>query len=146
VNRRGRPYPQAGFRLCLPDRIWQGALEVLREYAALGRGPFGRGSEGLVYLGGVVAEQELIVTGLYVLAHEAQGDQVVVGEAEARWLLHALRTRDEKLIAQVHSHRGRAGHSHGDDVHATSFHAGFVSIVVPRFAAQVTTVQECAVL
>lgn len=146
MSRRGRPYPKAGFRLCLPDRIWQDALDVLRKYGGLGGGAFGRGSEGLVYLGGVVAEQELIVTGLFVIEHEPQGDEVVVGATEARWLLRTLRARDEELIAQIHSHRGRAGHSDGDDAHATSFHEGFVSIVVPRFAAQTITVQECAVL
>jgi hypothetical protein len=50
------------------------------------------------------------------------------------------------LIAQLHSHRGRAGHSLGDDAWATSYHEGFLSIVVPRFGAGVSVPVDCAVL
>jgi hypothetical protein len=65
---------------------------------------------------------------------------------EARWLLQTLRARDEKLIAQLHSHRWLAGHSPGDDTWATSFHEGFLSIVVPHFGAGVSLPVDCAVL
>src|SRR5204862_8073148 len=87
-----------------------------------------------------------IVTGLYRRNHAPQGDRVVVAPEEARWLLRTLRARDEKLVGQLHSHRGLAGHSPGDDVWATSFHEGFLSIVVPRFGAGVTAPVDCAVL
>jgi hypothetical protein len=63
----------------------------------------------------------------------------------SRWLLRSLRTRDEKLLAQVHSHPGTAFHSFGDDERATSFHPGFMSIVVPRFARGVMSIGQCAV-
>ena len=86
------------------------------------------------------------MTGLYRLDHEAEGDRVIVTPEQSRWLLRTLRERDEKLIGQLHSHRGIAGHSYGDDLHATSFHEGFISIVVPDFGDGVEDPQQCAVL
>lgn len=147
MSARAMPYPPLRYQLRIPDDIWDKALETMEIYATLGSSELGeRGSEGLVYLGGVVAGDEVLVTGLYRLNHEPQGDRVVVTLEEARWLLKSLRARDEKLVGQLHSHRGRAGHSPGDDVWATSFHEGFLSIVVPSFGAGVTRPTDCAVL
>jgi hypothetical protein len=144
---RAVAYPPTGYALRVPATIWEGALGTMRAYATHGVSDFGEpGSEALVYLGGVVAGDEMIVTGLYRLNHAAQGDRVAVTPKEARWLVQTLRARDEKLVGQLHSHRGRAGHSPGDDAFATSFHEGFLSIVVPRFGAGVTVPIECAVL
>ncbi len=146
MSARARPYPPPGYDLRVPEVIWEGALATVREYARLGSERGRHGSEALVYLGGVVAGEQVIVTGLYRLGHAAQGDRVVVSPEEARWLLRSLRSRDEKLIGQLHSHRGLAGHSPGDDMWATSFHDGFLSIVVPHFGAGVAVPGECAVL
>ncbi len=147
MSARAMPYPPLGYQLRIPDDIWDKALATMGIYATLGSSELGeRGSEGLVYLGGVVAGDEMLVTGLYRLNHEPQGDRVVVTPEEARWLLKSLRARDEKLVGQLHSHRGRAGHSPGDDVWATSFHEGFLSIVVPWFGTAVTRPSDCAVL
>jgi hypothetical protein len=88
----------------------------------------------------------MIVTSLYRLNHVPQGDRVVVVREESRWLVRELRARDEKLVGQLHSHRGSAGHSSGDDACATSFHEGFLSIVIPFFARGVTVPADCAFL
>lgn len=147
MSARAVPYPPPGNRLRLPEPLWESALATMRSYATLGCSDLGaRGSEALVYLGGVVAGAEMIATGLYRLNHEPQGDRVVVTPEEARWLLRTLRAQDEKLVGQLHSHRGLAGHSPGDDAWATSFHEGFLSIVVPRFGATVAALTDCAVL
>jgi hypothetical protein len=147
VSARAVPYPPPGYRLRVPEPLWKGALATMRACAMLGCSELGvRGSEALVYLAGVGAGAEMIVTGLYRLNHEPQGDRVVVAPEEARWLLRTLRARDEKLVGQLHSHRGLAGHSPGDDAWATSFHEGFLSIVVPGFGAAVTALVDCAVL
>ena len=144
---RSTPYPSPGYSLRVPIVIWHDALATTRAYAGLGRSEVGeRGSEALVYFGGVVAGAEMIVTGLYRLNHEPQGDRVVATREEARWLIRTLRARDEKLVGQLHAHRGLAGHSAGDDRWATSFHAGFISVVVPRFGIGVSAPAECAVL
>lgn len=147
MSARATPYPPAGYQLRIPADIWDNALATMRIYATLGSSELGeRGSEGLVYLGGVVAGDEMLITGLYRLNQEPQGDRVVVTPEEARWLLKSLRARDEKLVGQLHSHRGPAGHSPGDDIWATSFHEGFLSMVVPWFGAGVTRPNDCAIL
>ena len=144
MSRRSDPYPAPGYGVRVPEPIWSAALNELRVYGTLGRD--GRGSEGLVYLGGAVAGDEMIVTSLYCLDHAPQGGRVIVTPIEAKWLLRVLRAHDEKLVGQVHSHRGTAGHSRGDDQHATSFHEGFLSIVVPQYGHGITAVSHCAVL
>lgn len=146
MTARAAPYAPPGYAVRIPDAIWQATLETVRAYASRGHERGRRGSEALVYLAGIVSGQEIVVTGLYRLDHAAQGDRVVVTPAESRWLVRTLHARDEKLIGQLHSHRGRAGHSFGDDVYATSFHEGFLSIVVPRFGRAVTWPQQCRVL
>jgi hypothetical protein len=146
VSLRAVPYPPSGAIVRIPDAIWSHALAVVRDYAGRGRERGKHGSEALVYLGGTSVGSEILVSGLYVLNHPPQGDRVVVTPAEARWLLRTMRARDEKLVAQVHSHRGRAGHSFGDDLNATSFHDGFLSIVVPRFGVAVNGLSQCVVL
>jgi hypothetical protein len=142
MTARSVAYPGGRFELRMSRRLWDEALERLRWY---GR-PDGinrTGSEGLLLLGGVIAADIAVVTGLYGLNHVPQGDRVVVSADEARWLVRALRSRDEKLLAQIHSHRHEGEHSAGDDLWATSFHPGFVSIVVPRFARTVLAAEEC---
>lgn len=146
MKARLAPYPGPGFRVRIPAEIWVLTLDAIRGYANRS-GPTGRkGSEALVYFSGVPTLTEVVVTGLLELGHLPQGDRVAVTRGEARWLVRSLAARDEKLVAQVHSHRELAGHSAGDDMWATSFHEGFVSIVVPRFGINVNSVTECAVL
>jgi hypothetical protein len=146
MSARAVPYPPPGYEVRIGRTLWASALATVREYAELGSERGRRGSEALVYLGGVVAADEMIVTGLYRLSHAPQGDRVVVTHEEARRLVQTLRARDEKLIGQLHSHRGLAGHSPGDDAWATSFHEGFLSIVVPGFGSGVNVPTDCAVL
>lgn len=146
ASARSIPYPPPGYRVRLPEALWRQALETMRAYASAGASDRGEpGSEALVYFAGVVAGPEIVITGMYRIDHAAQGDRVVVTDEEARWLVRALRHRDEKLIGQLHSHRGRAHHSSGDDAFATSFHEGYMSIVVPKFGADVSRPDECAV-
>jgi len=145
MTARATPYPPAGFDIRIPQPLWSAALDEVRGYAGLS-GPRGRpGSEGLVYLGGVPAADAVVVTSLFRLHHEPQGDCVKPTPDEVRWLLSELRRRDEKLVAQLHTHRHGARHSPGDDQMAASFHDGFLSIVVPRFAIGVERIDQCVV-
>jgi hypothetical protein len=146
MSARSQPYPPPGCAVRIPALLWQEALTTMRAYATRGGARRRRGSEALIYFGGIVAGDEMIATTLYRLDHAPQGDRVVVTREEARWLLRELQARDDKLLAQLHSHRGLAGHSPGDDAHATSFHDGFLSIVVPFFGRGVVAPAECAVL
>lgn len=136
--RRNAPYPGVGAGVVLAETIWTRTLRELREYGE-------SSSEGLVFWGGVVVNADLLVTGLYLPKHSPQGGRARLTSEESRWLLRALRIRDEKLLAQVHSHPGSAFHSTGDDNLAASFHSGYLSVVVPQYARDVTDVEQCAV-
>ena len=137
--RRAINYPGAGCHFYLPQDIWDKTVVALRDY-----GQFQ--SEGLVYWGGIVgAADEIIVTSLLKLNHPPQGGCVRPSSKEMRVLLRTLRGRDEKLVAQIHSHPAQAFHSPGDSQHATSFHHGFMSIVLPNFGEGVRSLFDCAV-
>lgn len=145
MTARSTPYPPAGNHVRIPDVVWASALDEVRSYAAVALQNGTRGSEGLIYFGGVPTADALIVTSVFRLHHGPQGDRVKPTPAEVRWLLSMLRERDEKLIAQLHTHRYGARHSPGDDAMATSFHDGFLSIVAPNFAVDVERLDECIV-
>lgn len=145
MTARSTPYPPAGFHVRIPEPIWTAALDEVRGYARVGPRDGRRGSEGLIYFGGVPTADTLIVTSVFRLHHEPQGDRVAPTPGEVRWLLTMLRERDEKLIAQLHTHRHGAHHSEGDDRKATSFHDGFLSIVAPGFAIDVARIDQCIV-
>jgi hypothetical protein len=145
MTARSTPYPPPGFRVRVPAAVWSSALDEVRRYATLGFHGGRRGSEGLVYFAGVPAADAMIVTAVYRMDHEPQGDRVMPMPEEVRWLLSTLRERDEKLIAQLHTHRYSARHSLGDDRMATSFHDGFLSIVAPNFAVDVERIDQCVV-
>lgn len=55
-----------------------------------------------------------------------------------RALMAHLRTRRLKILAQLHTHPGRAYHSEVDDEWAIVRHVGALSLVLPRFAAATT--------
>lgn len=138
-SRREIPYPGPGRKLYIPEHIWNQSLSSLSRYRQYN-------SEGLVYWGGIIgADESTLVTSLFHVNHAPQGWRVKPESITVKRLLRCLRARDEKLVAQVHSHPGAAFHSPGDDTLAISFHPGLISIVVPNFAAGVTSVQECAV-
>lgn len=145
MSARSVPLPSGRYGIRIPEPIWSAALEEVRRYGELSVADRRRGSEGLVFLGGVASPTCVVVTTLYIISHEPQGDRVEPTRDEMRWVLTTLRARDEKLIAQLHSHRFGAQHSVGDDRMATSFHEGFLSIVVPAFGRGVETIDECIV-
>lgn len=137
--RRRIKYPSSIATVYIPDLIWEETLTTFRRYS-------NTSSEGLVYWGGIIgATQELFVTSLLKPNHIPQGGRVKLTDKEAATLVRTLFNRDEKLIAQIHSHGGQAFHSHGDDLYATSFHEGFFSIVVPYFGVGINKISECAV-
>ena len=66
MTARAIPYPPGPFRIRIGRTVWGDAVCRLREYGA-------RDSEGILFLGGLVADGDLVVTGLYALGHAAQG-------------------------------------------------------------------------
>lgn len=138
TSNRSMPYPRAPFEVVVPDHIWDATLREVARYRT-------SRSEALMFWGGVVAVDSVAVTGLYLPVHTPQGARVALIPEESRWLLRRLQQRDEKLVAQVHSHPGAAYHSHGDDRHATSYHPGAYSIVIPDYGIDVRSPFDCAI-
>lgn len=139
IRRRRVPYPGPGSRLYLPAVIWEESLQALRRYG-------GYEAEGLVFWGGVIGGAgETLVTSLLVLNHAPQGAAVRPTPEAMRAVLRTLQARDEKMVAQVHSHPGAAFHSPGDNQRPASSHPGYISIVVPRFGQGVYSLADCAV-
>lgn len=66
-------------------------------------------------------------------------DQFHIPPEGMRIIMKRLRTERLHICAQVHSHPGRAFHSHADDTWAIVRHQGALSLVVPHFGAQTTT-------
>jgi len=137
-NRRSIPYPGMGTSLVVPIEIWERTLKTMRQFGK-------KHSEAIVFWGGVITGSWAQITGLYLPCHAAQGARAKLTPEESRWLLRKLRERDEKLIAQIHSHPSLAFHSPGDDEGAASFHTGYLSVVVPSFGRGVSSFSDCAI-
>lgn len=138
-SRRSVTYPGAGVHWSIPQPIIDATAAYLKQYGV-------QDCEGIAYWAGSVgANRSVAVQTLVLVNHEPQGAGVRVTREEARKLVRVLAEFDLKLLAQVHSHPGDAFHSHGDDEHATSFHEGFVSAVVPRYATDDTSLYDWAV-
>jgi proteasome lid subunit RPN8/RPN11 len=60
-----------------------------------------------------------------------------------RALMAYLRASRLKIVAQVHSHPGKAFHSKADDKWAIVRHLGALSIVLPKFARNTTPKNFC---
>lgn len=138
LARRSVAYPGPGAQWVIPQRLLEQTFQYLCRYGTCR-------SEGLAYWAGSIgASSENVVQVLLLINHRPQGPRVEVTGQEVRLVLRALRRLDLKLLAQVHSHPGEAFHSYGDDEHATSFHPGFLSVVVPDLGQTQPTLESCA--
>lgn len=107
------------------------------------------GNEGLVLWSGVQEGESFTIRTVTVprqrAIRSADGVCVVVdGDALHQFNVETYR-RGERLIAQVHTHPGRAYHSEMDDRYAVVTAPGGLSLVVPDFAVRPFDLRECAV-
>ena len=107
------------------------------------------GNEGLVLWAGTCEGSTASVLEAIVPKQQgvrtASGIYVSIDPDEFHRLnVHLYRTR-QVLVAQVHSHPGRAYHSSMDDEYAVATQVGSLSLVVPAFAVRPFSVPECAV-
>ena len=112
--------------LRLLGAIWSDTLEHLR---GCGRDR----AECVAFWTGSVDAPD-VVDGVVHPVHVATPDDYGIDE---KWLhqLHLDLYRQRRTLrAQVHTHRGRAFHSKTDDTFPAVNVAGFLSLVVPRFA------------
>lgn len=93
-----------------------------------------RKSEALVFWAGWLDEKcEAHVTVCKIPNDINWGGGVRVELDGMLQLMDELIIDDLILLAQVHSHPGDHGHSYGDDLTASSYKKGYISIVVPNF-------------
>ena len=143
----GHPGPR-GFGLeavqsvAVPLAIAEATQRSLR---AAGR----EGNEGLALWSGVQEGSSFAVRTLTTpnqrALRSAEGICVVVDGDALHEVNVAVFKRGERLLAQVHSHPGRAYHSSMDDRYAVVASPGALSLVVPDFAVGPFEVSRCAV-
>jgi hypothetical protein len=75
---------------------------------------------------------------LYEPRQRTRADQFYFDGQSMQMLFAHLREKRLRVLAQVHSHPGRAFHSQADDDWAIVRHAGALSLVLPRFAQEAT--------
>lgn len=129
-------------KVLVPQRMISAGHDVLR---AAGRAQL----EGMVLWAGTLAGPTVQVTELIVPQQRglrtADGVCVIVDGDELHRLNVHLFERQLLLIAQLHSHPGRAYHSKTDDNYAVATNIGCFSLVIPDFAVRPFSLDECAV-
>lgn len=107
------------------------------------------GLEGLALWAGTGAGERFHVTEAIIPVQRGirsdAGVSVAVGPQELHRMNVFLFQNKLSLVAQIHSHPGAAYHSDTDDDHAIATKAGALSLVVPDFASQPFSLEQCAV-
>ena len=106
--------------------------------------------EGIAYWSGILDKNEAFVSRVIFADDypEFQNEEYFakVSLDAAFKIGEAIHEKNELLFAQIHTHPREAFHSFVDDRYPISHRIGFVSIVVPNFAQNVTSLSECAIL
>lgn len=97
-----------------------------------------RSERVVLWLGRASAPPPACVVEVYEPNQVAAIDYFRLPPASMRALMAHLRIRRLKILAQLHTHPGRAYHSEVDDEWAIVRHVGALSLVLPYFAASTT--------
>ncbi|MGE0093062.1 MAG: hypothetical protein AB7M05_13810 [Alphaproteobacteria bacterium] len=113
--------------------------EVLRETISILRMGGQRGEERVaLWLSTAAVRKPAIVTEVYEPDQIADFDYFRLPPGSMRSLMAHLGSTRRRIVAQIHTHPGRAFHSKVDDEWAIIRHVGALSLVLPRFAAKTT--------
>ncbi len=116
-----------------------------KHFRAMGQ----QGLEGVALWVGKFDGSDFVVTETVIPKQQGissdNGLLYVVGEAELRRLNCWLYDNQLRLVAQLHSHPGRAYHSDTDDAYPIMTTQGGFSLVVPNFAAGLPLLRNCAI-
>lgn len=108
---------------------------ILETIAALRRGG-ARGEERVVlWLARAGAGCPVQVQEVYEPAQETARDRFKLPPESMRALMAHLASSRRSIVAQIHTHPGRAYHSEVDAEWAIVRHVGALSLVLPRFAS-----------
>jgi hypothetical protein len=125
----------------VPRKVLTEGQDFLRAVGSTGR-------EGMVLWIGTHEGSTFTVTNLVIPKQRglitADGVCVIVDPDELRKLNLELYRHNLRLIAQVHSHPGRAFHSDTDDEYAIARTIGALSLVIPDFAVRPFSLNDCA--
>lgn len=125
----------------VPRQVLDDGQSFLRAAGATGR-------EGMLLWVGRRDGPTFEVTNLFIPQQRGirtqDGVCVVVDPDALRRLNLEMYQQGLQLIAQVHSHPGRAFHSSMDDEFAIARTIGALSLVVPDFAVRPFSLEECA--
>ena len=106
--------------------------------------------EGIAYWPGILDKNEAIVTRVIFADNypEFQNEEYFarVSLDTVFKIGDEIHDKNEILLAQIHTHPREAFHSYVDDTYPISHRIGFVSIVIPNFAQNVTLLSECTIL
>lgn len=108
------------------------------------------GCEGVAFWAGEHAEERFMVRASVIPAQhpvrDASGGVAVVIDGEDLFQMNkALHRQRISLVAQLHSHPGRAYHSETDDAYSIVTRVGGLSIVVPDFGHRLRLFDDAAV-
>ena len=138
-GRRKRRVPDNIEKYYVPTAVLRETQQYIEEHG-------NREHECYVFWAGAIAGDEAYVSTCVYPQVESRHGGVKVPLEKMTEINLELRDRDQILLAQVHSHPGRARHSPVDEEKAVSFHEGFVSIVIPDFGATpVYDLRDCGV-
>jgi proteasome lid subunit RPN8/RPN11 len=131
-----------GQSLLLPESVVAATERLLRTYGA-----DGDEHEGIVYLGGVEADDASVALIAFAPEAETTWGSFRTGSDANNRLVGALMERGLRLVGQVHSHPGGwTDHSDGDDAGALVRFEGYWSLVVPRYGREgMRLLTECGV-
>jgi proteasome lid subunit RPN8/RPN11 len=113
-------------RLVLPSAVLDITRRHLQAHGAVQE-------EGALCWAGTPAGPTALVTSALLFTATGDGGGIHVSSAQSSLLYAHCHSRGLTLLAQVHSHPGRAYHSHPDQQLPHSAEVGFLSIVVPYF-------------
>ena len=108
-------------------------IEILR------RGSHRKEERVALWLSSMAARSPAPVVEIYEPDQIAEIDYFNLPPASMRSLMGHLTTTRRRIVAQIHTHPGRAFHSVADAEWAIVRHVGALSLVLPRFAADTTT-------
>lgn len=114
-------------------------FEVLRKTIAVLRRGGEQGEERVAFwLSTAAPRKPAPIVEVYEPDQIAEVDFFRLPPASMRSLMNHLKSTRRRIVAQIHTHPGRAFHSDVDAKWAIVRHVGALSLVLPRFAATTT--------
>jgi proteasome lid subunit RPN8/RPN11 len=118
--------------IVLPPALLRETIDILR------RGGLRQEERVALWLSTAAQRSPAPIVEVYEPAQIAAIDYFRLPPDSMRALMYHLRSTRRRIVAQIHTHPGRAFHSEVDAEWAIVRHVGALSLVLPRFAATTT--------